>query len=279
LRAQANVNAVFRRLAKPALQPVLNRLRPGNVVMIHIGRCGSRVVADLLDQHSRIYWARELYEPVFKKWRKGNPGAHPAGKVRGDAIQLLRNSMQKALHRYYGFELKPFHLRLLDMAPPAFLQLLDALGFTHFILLDRKNRLRKIVSSIIAHQKGNPYHVSEGRTASKARTFINTSDVRIDYDSKPLLDYLADYDERMDEWERLLAAGRRAVLRLSYEQDIEDDPAVAGRRIFEFLGVRDPGLPVRYRRTNPFPLRELIVNFDEVRALLRGTRYEWMLDG
>jgi hypothetical protein len=34
---------------------------------------------------------------------------------------------------------------------------------------------------------------------------------------------------------------------------------------------------VKLRKVNPFPLRELIANFEEVEDRLKGTEHEWML--
>ena len=39
-------------------------------MMLHNGRCGSTVVGNLLAQNPNIYWASELYEPMFKVERR-----------------------------------------------------------------------------------------------------------------------------------------------------------------------------------------------------------------
>ena len=43
-----------------------------NIMMLHNGRCGSKVVANLLAQNPNIHWASELYTPLFAKWTKEN---------------------------------------------------------------------------------------------------------------------------------------------------------------------------------------------------------------
>ena len=52
-------------------------------------------------------------------------------------------------------------------------------------------------------------------------------------------------------------------------------------RIFRFLGVAPhslAGINVPHQRQNPFPISELVTNFDELATALEGTEYEWMLD-
>lgn len=264
------------KMAKHVGSTLLGRLRPGNVVMFHIGRCGSSVVGQLLRQHSRIYWANEPYARIFEGWQKASAGIETVGKMPEDAVSYLRKDMRRALHRFYGCEIKPFHFRLIGYSPESFLQHLDALGFRHFILLDRKNRLRKIISILIAFQSGRRYHNSARTEARLNRVRIDVNDVRTDFDAKPLVDYLADYDRQMAALAALLE-GRR-VLRLTYESDIQADPRRAYALICEFLGLRPQDVTVTLARTNPFPVKDMLENFDEVRAALAGTPYEWMLD-
>lgn len=267
---------MIKRLARKVLNPLLSQLRPGNVVMFHIGRCGSTVVGQLLCQHPRIHWASELYIPFFMEWQRKNAGIETVGEMPQDAVDFLRRNMQLALHRFYGFEIKPFHFRLIGFSPESFLHHVDSLGFTHFILLDRKNRLRKIISSIIAHQNEAEYHIETKTKARLTRVHINIHDVRIDFDAKPLVDYLSDYDRQIHTLEALLE-GRRS-LRLTYEQDVQADPRRAYSRICEFLGLQPKNVSVRLSRTNPFPVRDMVENIEEMREALCGTPYEWMLD-
>ena len=257
------------------LGPLLAPSRPGNVAMFHIGRCGSTVVGQLLKQHRRIYWASELYTPIFLEWQRKNAGTETVGEMPADAIDILRRNMRLALHRFYGFEVKPFHFPLIGYSPESFVHHLEALGFSHFILLDRKNRLRKIVSSVIAHQEGAQYHIRRNAKVRKTRAYIDVEELRIDFDTKPLLDYLCDYDEQIRTLEGLLKG--RKCLKITYEEDVQKDPRVAYSRICDFLGLDPSDTPVRLSRTNPFPVREMIENVEEVEEVLHGTPYEWML--
>jgi hypothetical protein len=244
--------------------------------MFHIGRCGSSVVGELLNQHPKIYWASELYSSIFLEWQRRNSGEETVGQIPEDAISYLRRDMRAALHHFYGFEMKPFHFRLIRYAPETFLDHLDSLGFRNSILLDRKNRLRKIISSVIAHQKNGKYHIGHQTRARLTKVHVNTRDVRIDFDSKPLIEFLATYDSEMHKLQTLLQ-GRR-VLRLTYEDDIQDDPHKAYTRICDFLGVQATSASIKLDKTNPFSVKDMVENFEEVKQALAGTSYEWMLE-
>jgi hypothetical protein len=216
-----------------------------------------------------------LYSPIFLEWQRKNGGIETVGEMPDNAIDILRRNMRIALHRWYGFEVKPFHFRLIGYSSKSFVQQLDALGFEHFILLDRRNRLRKIVSSSVAHQGGGKYHARRGARVKKTRVHIDVQNVRIDFEAKPLLRYLIDYDDQVQTLEKLLE--ERRLLKLTYEEDVQANPKTAYARICEFLGLEPANTSVRLSRTNPFPLKELIDNLEEVQSALCGTPYEWML--
>lgn len=266
---------MIKQLAKDILAPVLAPFRPCNVVMFHIGRCGSTVVSSLLEQHPRIHWADELYEPIFGQWRMNNAGVETVGEMPADAIDILRKSSRQALHRAYGFEMKPYHFRLIRYAQEDFLRYLEDMGFTHYIILDRKNRLRKIISSIVAHQNSS-YHHGKSKVRLKS-VYVNPDKVDIDFDSKSLLDYLRDYDKQFSELE--LALQSKRLLKLTYEDDIQENPEIAYSRICEFMGVERKHVSVNLSKTNPFPVRDMIENIGEVEQVLNDTAFEWMLNG
>ena len=66
-------------------------------------------------------------------------------------------------------------------------------------------------------------------------------------------------------------------LTLFYE-DLVAQPEAHFAAVQAFLGVGPRPLAVVTRRQHPGPLRDLIVNYDEVAAALRGTEYAAYLD-
>ena len=113
-----------------------------NIMMLHNGRCGSKVVANLLAQNPNIHWASELYTPLFAKWTKENQQefAYLAKEpIVENPIAILKNSMNETTKPYYGFEIKPFHFFLINSSAKEFLNQSFLLNFTYFILIRRKN--------------------------------------------------------------------------------------------------------------------------------------------
>jgi len=262
------------RIALKPLSPLNNRLSPGNFAIFHLGRCGSAVLGQLLKQHNHIYWGSEIYSPIFSKWQKDNLGVEKIGNMPKDAIKILRNDMLLALTRHYGFAIKPFHFPLISYTLVSYLKHLDDLKYNKFIVLDRKNRLRKIVSSIIMHQY-QIGHIGKNTLAKRKKIYINIDSVKIDFENKRLIEYLIDYDKQFEELKSKLAD--RNTIILTYEEDIESDPKQAYNRICEFLKLDPASVKVKFAKTNPFAVQEMIENFEDLEKVLRGTSYEWML--
>lgn len=299
-----------KRAAKKIVSPVLARLRPANVAMLHLGRVGSQVVGNLLDQHSKIRWLSEVFnEHHIGHWTRYYQTSDPA--------EQLRFHMASAGLKVVGFETNfaPTHdLKRLDMSLESYARLLRDLGFTHIIILERRNHLRRYVSVKIGMRRGkwhdNAAKGTEGNAKGKTEApgaadpreaapgAVDSADGRsarekpskkepiriptegITYHTrtgervftiKELIDfYRGLYDEARAQFVDHLG--------LTYEDDIENDPRVAYTKVCRFIGVEPEDPDVTLRRTSPEPLHTLIENFDEVEAALKGTEHEWMLN-
>jgi len=260
-----------RRLQRFVRQVAYQRHRAGNMAMLHAGRCGSSVLADLLNQHPDVRWANEPFENMKPAYYRMS-SAHRARQVIADRMYRERS-------RYFGFDSKVLpeqHLApaLANKDPADYVALLRELGFGHFILLERRNYLRQAVSIAIGgvtgqwNTLGQPVptpvvHLDPARFVSYGREM-------------PLLEFFASLDRRFAELRRLLQPRER--LDLVYEDDIEADPRVGYAKVCGFLGIVEQPVSVRLKRLNPHPIRAMVANFDELRATLQGTRYEWMLE-
>lgn len=240
--------------------------------MFHVGRSGSTVLSDLLEQHGDVYWDGEVYEKrVF--WDYHYAEVPPDLKV--TAKDLIASRLKRSGRRFYGFEVKFFHLDLAHQTLADFIDDLRRLEFRHFIVLRRENLLRKVVSSLIAHRE-RTFHVKGGPRTGVRQIEIDPDRVYIDREEKPLLEFLDDFTARFEELDRLL--GDENVLRLTFEEDVAPDPRRGYRQVCDFLGLEPREVDIRYGRTNPAPVREMITNVDAVRAALEGTSFDWMLD-
>lgn len=259
----------------------LNRFRNAlfrgtNVVMLHPGRCGSTVVADLLDQHPRVYWAKELFLEYMNR---------PFERTPRWIERHIERSRAKSAKPVYGFESKYLPEQelgawCLDMPLAEYLALLRRLRFNRFIVLHRKNYLRRAVSAKVGlvRQKWERASEEENARAPEApdRVALDVGAFRTGAVTQPLIELFRSLDAQHVKARELLDPAES--LFLTYEDDIEDDPRKAYRQICAFLKI-PPGEPaVRLKRTNPFPWRTIVQNPGDVEAALRGTEYAWMLE-
>ena len=253
-------------------------------MMIHHGRCGSSVVGNLLVQNPNIHWASELYSSMLAKWQEENQqiNFHLAKEpIVENPIAILKNSISETTKPYYGFEIKPFHFSLINSSATEFLNQSFLLNFTYFILMRRKNRLRQIVSGQIG-RKNRLHQIVSGEVASKKNIWRSSREdiaklekIHLPLNKpEPLVERIEKKEIQMQEVETLLAG--KNVLNLTYEDDIEQDPQSAYRSICKFVNMEETKASVTLSKTNPFPLKDMIENFAEVKAALQNTPYEWM---
>lgn len=249
-----------------------------NAVMLHIGRCGSTVLANMLSARTDIHWIGEIYEPYFQEKYPNHIRSGEFPVFEGGPLEVLRKEKRLRVTDVFGFEIKPFHFELIGIPMEKFMPALIDMGFNRFVLLDRKNRLRTVISALLAAQPGNKYALRVGDEVRHSSVRVDLQAVEIEYDKKPLLDYLQGYDSYLIRLRELLES--HAPLELFYEDDVEMNPKVGYQRICDYFSTsNDIDIEVSLQKINPYPLSELIVNFEEVRKYLVGTSYEWMPEG
>ncbi len=257
------------------VQPIMSPLRPGTVVMFHMGRNGSTVLGDLLDQHTRIFWDAEIYNRARHRWLDRRHSETERFDL--DPIAYLRRRMRLAGYRYYGFEVKFHHLKFLHVDLPTFIASLDELDVMHWIVLRRANTLRKIISSQLARKLGQ-WHFKAEEACPPVRIKIDVQRVEQGQTVAPLIEHL-DYFERKFSTLTAQLSGRK-VLELVYEADIALDPLLAYQKVSAFLGLNPEQPKVRYKKNrDDLQLSELVENSHEINKALTGTPYEWMLSG
>lgn len=240
--------------------------RKANVAMFHIGRVGSSVVAELLGQHSKIDWAREFYHPD-NMWRTYLPQKKP--------IRRLRIRMALSGPKIFGFETKYQRggdLQRIGMALGSYCEKLSDIGFDYFVLLERKNLLRRHVSSMIGRKQGKWHHKEEKQTITQVK--IDPED--IDGRGTSLISYFENLQR--DKTLLLSRVKDKKLLHITYEEDVLDNPKEAYQKICDFLDIELESAKVSIKKSNPFPLRDIISNYRDVESKLEGSEYEWMLD-
>lgn len=241
-------------------------IKPDSIAMIHGSRSGSTVLGDLLIQHDDIHWDEE----VFSWQRKSNWVLRPLFRNRD---RLLRFRMGLAENQRYGFETQFMHLRTMKLGFPEYLDWLGERGFKQFVLLERNNYLRITISALLGFRRSK-WHQMTGSKAKLSQIKINPKDV-FRPAGKSLIWILEWHENNFGLMKEALSG--RDWLHLVYEEDVQKDPTVAYRRLCEYLSIPYTDASVRYGKTNPFSLSEMVTNFDELEAELKGTRFEWML--
>jgi hypothetical protein len=235
--------------------------------MFHVGRCGSTVVAEMLGRHKAVTWDGEVFEPAVRR-KIGFEDLEPD--------EFLRER-REGTDDIYGFEVKylpSHHQRVLGLDLDGLVALTDRVGVSHYVTLHRHNYLRRVVSGAIGRERRR-WHRTHAEPAPSTAVRLDPKAVPFG----PRQPLLAAFEEmKTGEADLETVLDGRSVLPLVYEEDVEDDPAVAYRQICDLIGVAPENIGSRLGRTGAAPLTSLLTNFDEIAELLTGTEYEWMLD-
>ena len=225
----------------------------------------------MLNAHSQIHWGGEIFNPYMKTKQTDN---------NLDFVkEILHRNQQQKISRILGFETKYLpqqHLcrRCINMDLADYLNLLRHLRYSKFIVLHRKNYLRRAVSVQVGRET-HQWH-SRQKASAPVKVAIDIHSFKTGIDQGPLLDLFRCLDENYHHLTQLLS--HNDALFLTYEDDILEDPQSAYRKVCNFIDVSDEAPDVVFYRTNPFKYEEIILNFDEIKTTLKGTQYSWMLD-
>lgn len=260
---------------RSSVRLVNNFVRQKNVAMFHTGRCGSTVLAMMMNAHTDICWGNEIFHRYMNNQKDSTL----------DSKSFVRREIEwsssSSISKIYGFETKYLpeqHLspRCVDMELSEYIDLLYGFQVHKFIILHRRNYLRHLVSGEVGRKKKSWHVVNKSVMPTSINIDISSVTIGRREVNTPLLEAFHFRDEQYNKLKKLLSA--KDVLLLSYEDDILTDPRIAYEKICDFFGVQSQKPDVRLSRTNPFTLQEMIENFEDVEMVLSGTKYEWMLE-
>lgn len=275
--AKRKIKKMIRYALAPLLIPltkITKRRKKNNVCIFHNGRCGSTVIVNLLGKHSKVHWDGEIFSKYFL-----NPDGKTFGRVdyeKNNAISILRNKMKDVFTQYYGFDVKRNHILWFGYSIPEYIQQLVKMGFDHFVVLERQNHLRTILSYTIARKAG-VWHIHKHEAATEKAFHINPEKIYLGYEEIDLLTALGEMANYFSTLRNAFKDLNLPYLALTYEKDIRDDPKVGYEKIIDYIGLEIESPQTRFSRTNPFPIRNMVSNYDELFDYLSGTPYEWML--
>lgn len=248
------------------------------LIMTHLGRSGSTVLAELLKSHSRISWLDEFFS---LKWIRDRSTYN---FTRDQMIQMVADKVAKIRSsrpdQIVGHEIKL--MNFLQNPSCSLIEYVkahtDPAQFRH-VVLRRRNVLKRICSAHKAAQT-KTYHIAGDDQAYRTKTFTLNFDSLVDFDTgqrAPTFPELIDKAiEREEQYLRNFRGVGIRYLEIWYEDDISDDPTKAYRKILDFLGLdHEPASP-RLSKTGG-SLRTELTNYDVLEKQMRGTRHEWML--
>ena len=196
--------------------------------------------------------------------------------------QVLDSSKPDASALWHLIEIKHLADQNLGLYPklkPAdWVQLLISRGYSHHLLMRRRNGLRRIVSHLRAACTGQYVLATSAAPQGPSALEINLHSIQHGFACRPLLEWLELYEHGHNQMLGLLQAQHLSYLELTYEDHIEHEPRRAYDLVCSFLGLKAERVILDHRRINPGPLPELISNFEAVRDCLLPTRFAWMLD-
>lgn len=231
-------------------------------------RSGTHFVSSMLSSHSGVQvYGEVLHQRTtnsYFEFMRGTSGAGPAADLPSpDAASwqlfVAHLSAKKPavlpgiVAMYNQVSVLPADVvsRIVDMTP--------------VVHLVRENVLRTHVSDFINRARLKPAHTRE--EAPLAR-------IRLPPDG--LVGRLTTRHQTIQAFRAKLEG--REYVEVIYEQVVEDAQGqMAG--ILKFLGVDPEPVRTTLKPTNPHPLSSILENFDEVRATLEGTEFDWMCQG
>ena len=244
----------------------------------HEGRCGSSVLGALLNQHSQIQAANEIFSRYMpRRW-----GDKPVPAI----PEVLQQTVAQACKPLLQIEIKSLRAQNRSLYPELtlehwFHQLL-AHGFRRQVILHRRNGLRRLVSHLMAQSSGVFVQSAAEPLAQRPALFIDTTAIQEGAETHDLLHWLDLYatthQQLVEAIERFCASqALPAPLQLVYEESLEADPQVAYRQLCAWLELEPEPVTLLHRRINPEPLPQLIANWEEICGLVEPTPYAWML--
>jgi hypothetical protein len=241
------------------------------ILTLQIGRVGSSVIGDLLNQHPDIYWDGELLSKTKKKMDKNVKSYKKLQKV---FESTLKSRIRLAGRRWYGFEIKFLPEQQMIFTGydlKNFLAFVKKIGFEYFIIIERQNYLQRNISHILFERKRK-----EGIGYSEKIEFP-IENLKIGNETRDLLDWFDYFEKKYEYLNSLLEEFKH--IKIIYEKDIINNPMIGYQKILEFLGADKYNVVIKRKKSNTKEPKRIISNYEEVKKELINTKYYWMLKG
>lgn len=275
-------------------------------VILGHGRTGSTLLVQALNSNAHLTCFGEIFNSAKASIEYGVPGY----EQRSLSDLPLRDSDPDTFMRDCVFSRLPpttlavgfkFHYDHF-WTFPGLMELLAADRELRVVHLMRRNRLRTLVSMRIAESTGRwlefppepswRSRVNPGTFAKAARDPRRAFSAalrklrsepppgldvqrRVTLDITECRDFFQNLEFSEQHWTKLMAEHPSTDV---FYEDLASDLDVTAGSVQQFLGLEPVPVRVDLQRQNPEPLRQLISNYDELRASFAGTPYEPWFD-
>lgn len=260
------------RMARPLIESAISRRRrEGHVLVLHTGRSGSTLLGDMLDQHPDVFWDGEVLEKMLHRIaRKDSVGIDALfGTLTAEQAfgEIAMRQRWFSGSNIFGIEVQDYHLDFFGIDMATLVARLRELGFTRFVILDRRDQLRKVTSHLLAQERG-VHHLFAPRSNLQRRVTIGIDRLYSGHRFRSLDDVLESYAEFFGAARDELREDD--VLEIDYETHIENNPFDGYELICRHIHLEPRNPTIKFIKTAPQPLCDLIENHDEVMAYLAG---------
>ena len=246
---------------------IANRL-PADLIkflIISTPRSGSNLLCGFLNSHPQIVCFHEVFHRKAIFYGPNNIGQYDFGTL----IERDRNPA-KFLAKIYSLQhgFKSVGIKMFDGHNNSVLYALIKNPYIKKIILHRSASLHAFTSLEIAKHTSQYQLIGKNDSAKPAK-------VCVDVDIEAFKTYVYNRQAFYDRAQRKI--GNQSYLDLDYTDIIKRT------KVFEntlgFLGLQaSDAMKAIHRKQNPAKLQDRIKNFEEVRAALKGTKYEVYLE-
>ncbi|MET6759723.1 hypothetical protein [Pseudoalteromonas sp. NCIMB_1079] len=252
-----------------------------NILLVHLGRSGSTVLGNLVDQYPSMNWMGEVFTLAEQKGE--------IFKSENDLNNFFGELQPNDLSSF-GAEVKLINIlgavsenEDTSNAVKKYLQFVHRLSKSYSltpVLLLRNNVLKRLVSCHSAAKTG-VWHVQNGEKNPQKSTLNFPVNELKDWDTGftgslnevlhngAWVNSLLENYFRAHNWETLY-----------YEKDIEKDPVYSANKLIDLAVEReekvDVAFQVKFGRTNPTSLEEKLANYEEISNSI-DSDFRWML--
>lgn len=244
-------------------------MKNGNVVIWHIGRCGSTVLSSVLNQHPNINCLGEVFNPLMD--------TNELGKDVPDFDSFFSNLINHEPSKIRILEVKFLesqHLSVYNMTLPNLINKFKEIGYDRFIILERTNYLKRMVSHCVG-QETKIYHLKKDETPKLHRINMDVESIKVGVATNPFIEWLRIFKNEYIQLRSYMVAAN--FIELQFEEDIQVDVKKAYDKVCAFLNIESSIINIPYTRTNPFHVKDMLININEVESVLSNTEFLWML--